>query len=253
MSSGSSSIKIVRKMMDSMELLWDTNITMWNKNPKGIIEGKCPNFSFNHIAHSPMGSGIMYFISHRCFLIFELVEVIKGAFNPATKIARDLQGKNILSLDPKSVARAFSPPTPMFSPIPVDWYMVPSSNVRANIMVWLNKKVSGTINFMEFPSFEVPIFNFSTHLQLLLSMLAITAGERLDRYVSPSKLAIAYQIFHPNSPTMYDWAIAIFDGMLKLLEKIDEGSQFAYASYIIWMMIHQNVGVFKNLNLAQID
>lgn len=37
MSSGSS-VKIAKKIMDSMELLWDTKITARNKNPKGTLK-----------------------------------------------------------------------------------------------------------------------------------------------------------------------------------------------------------------------
>lgn len=86
-------------MVDSMELLWDTEITTSNKNLKGIAEGKCPIFIFNHIAHSPMGLSLMYFIPHRCFPILELIEVVKGAYNSTTRVARDLQGNTILILD----------------------------------------------------------------------------------------------------------------------------------------------------------
>lgn len=50
---------------------------------------------------------------------------------------------------------------------------------------------------------------------------------------------------------MYDWAIALSDGMSEQLQKIGEGSHFAYVSHIVWMMIHQNFGVFKNLTLVQ--
>lgn len=178
--------------MDSMELLWDTEITAQNKNPKGTAEGKCPNFSFNHIAHSPMGSGLMYFIPHRCFLAPELIEIIRGAFDPVTRIVRDLQGRTILNLDSISVAKAFNPPAPMCSLLNIDWYIMPSSNLRANIIAWLNKNAAGAMNFVEFPNSELPLSNFSAHLQLLLSMLAIATGEETDRYVSPSKLAIAY-------------------------------------------------------------
>ena len=49
-------------------------------------------------------------------------------------------------------------------------------------------------------------------------MLSIVAGERIDRYVSPSKLAIAYQISHPNSPTLFDWASTISDGVSEQME-----------------------------------
>jgi len=81
---------MMRKMIDSMELVWDTEIIAHNKNTKGMAEGKCPIFSPNHIAHSPMGSRIMYFIPHRCFPILELMELVKGAFDPTTRVARDL-------------------------------------------------------------------------------------------------------------------------------------------------------------------
>lgn len=171
--------------MDLMELLWDIEVIAHNKNPKGMVEGKCPNFNFNHIAHSSMGLGLMYFIPHRCFPIPELIEIIKKAFDPTTRVARDLQGNTILSLDPNLVARSFSPPTPMFTPIPMDWDIIPSSNVRINIVAWLNRNVSGTVSFMEFPNFKVPLSNFFAHLQLLSSMLSIAVGERLDIYVSP--------------------------------------------------------------------
>lgn len=59
-------------------------------------------------------------------------------------------------------------------------------------MEWMNRNIRGIANFIEFPRAEVPLSNFSAHLQLLLSMLSIVAGDRIDRYVSPSKLAIAY-------------------------------------------------------------
>lgn len=52
---------------------------------------------------------------------------------------------------------------------------------------------------------------------------------------------------------MYDWSIALSDGIAEQLEKVGEGSNFAYVSHIIWMMIHQNSGVFKNLTLVQTD
>lgn len=185
MSSTSTSGRIVKKIVDSMELLWDMEITTSTKNPKGIAEGKCPIFTFNHIAHSPMGLGLMYFVPHRCFPILELVEVVKGAYDPATRVARDLQGNAILSLDPMSIATAFCPPPPMYTPLLVNWDMKPSSNMRPKILEWLNKNTRGTANFRELPSAEVPLSNFSAHLQLLLSMLSIMVGERTDRYVSP--------------------------------------------------------------------
>ena len=82
--------RIVKNMIDSMELLWDIEITVHNKNPKGTAKGKCPAFSPSHIAHAPMGSGLMYFIPHRCFPIPKLIELVKGAFDRITRIARDL-------------------------------------------------------------------------------------------------------------------------------------------------------------------
>jgi len=71
-------------------LLWDTEITTHNKNPKGTTEGKCLAFSLNHIAHALMGLGLMYFIPYKCFPILELIKLVKGAFDLITMIARDL-------------------------------------------------------------------------------------------------------------------------------------------------------------------
>lgn len=82
-------------------------------------------------------------------------------------------------------------------------------------------------------------------------MLSIVAGERSNRYVSLTKLTIAYQISCPNSPTIYDWAIAILNGISEQLLEIDQGSHFAYASYIICLLIHQNSRFFKNLTLVK--
>lgn len=107
--------------------------------------------------------------------------------------------------------------------------------------------------FIELPSSEVPLSNFSLHLQLLLSMLSIVVGESSNRYVSPAKLSIAYQISSPNSPTIYDWVITILDGIFEQLVEIDQESYFAYASYIIWLLIHQKFKVFKNLTLFKYE
>lgn len=156
-----------------------------------------------------MGLGLMYFVPHRCFPIFELIELIKEAFDPSTRITRDLKGNNILCLDLISIAKAFNPPAPMFKPLLVKWDIRPSLNVRANIVAWLDRNVKGVASFLEFSSSEVPLSNFNAHLQLLLSMLAMVARHKTDRYVSSSKLTIAYQLSHPNSPTIYDWASAI--------------------------------------------
>lgn len=49
--------KIMKKVIDAMESLWDMEITTQNKNPKGTTKGKCPIFIFNHIVHAPMGQG----------------------------------------------------------------------------------------------------------------------------------------------------------------------------------------------------
>jgi len=92
--------RMIKKMIDSMELRWDIEIMAHNKNPKGIVEGKCPSFSLNHIAHAQMGSWLMYFIPHRCFPIPKLIELVKGAFHPTTRVVRDLKGNAILSLKP---------------------------------------------------------------------------------------------------------------------------------------------------------
>lgn len=164
MSRAPTSGRIAKKLIDSMELLWDTEITAHNKNPKGTPEGKFPTFSPSHITHAPMGLGLMYFIPHRCFPIPELIELVKGAFNPATRIARDLQGNVILNLDPSSVASAFNPPPPMSIFVSVNWDMIPSSNVQMNIVAWINRNVSRNVKFMELPSVEVPLSNFSLHL-----------------------------------------------------------------------------------------
>lgn len=112
--------RTIRKVVDSIELLWDIEITTSNKNLKGTAEGKCPIFTFNHITHSPMGSGLMYFVPHQCFSIPELIEVVKGAYDPTTKVARDLQGNTILSLDPMSIATTFCPTPPMYTPFLVN-------------------------------------------------------------------------------------------------------------------------------------
>jgi len=81
--------KVAKGVIDSMELLQDTKIIAQNKNPKGTVEGKCPNFIFNHIAHSPIGLRLMYFIPHRCFLALELVELVKRAFDSTSRVVRD--------------------------------------------------------------------------------------------------------------------------------------------------------------------
>lgn len=160
----STSRKIVKKMIDLMELLWDTKIMTHNKNPKGTAEGKCLAFSPNHISHAPMGSGLMYFIPHKCFLIPKLIELVKCAFDPITRIARDLQGNAILNLDPSSVASAFNPPLPMSTPISVNWDMIPNSNIFLNIIAWLNRNMSKNGNFTKFSNAEVPLSKFSSHL-----------------------------------------------------------------------------------------
>lgn len=129
---------------------------------------------------------------------------MKGAYDSIARVVRDLQGNTILSLYPMSVATAFNPPHPMYTPLLVNWNMKPNPNVRVKIVEWLSRNARGTMNFIEFPSVEVPLLNFSAHLQLLLSMLSIVVGDRIDKYVSPSKLTIGYQISHPNSPTLYD-------------------------------------------------
>lgn len=64
MSTTSTLGRIFRKVVDLMDLLWDIEITTFNKNLKGTVEGKCPIFTFNHIAHLTMGSGLMYFVPH---------------------------------------------------------------------------------------------------------------------------------------------------------------------------------------------
>lgn len=112
--------RVVRKMIDSMELLWDTKIIAYNKNTKGIVEGKYPTLSPSHIAHALMGSRLMYFIPHKCFPIPKWIELVKGAFDPTTKVAKDLQGNAILSLDPSSIANAFSLSTPMSTPVSIN-------------------------------------------------------------------------------------------------------------------------------------
>jgi len=109
-------MKSAKGVIDSMELLQDTKIIAQNKNSKGIAEGKCPNFSFNHITHAPMGSGLMYFIPHRCFPAPELVDLVKKGFDSTSRTVRDPQGKIVLSLDPPSIVKAFSPPPP--NPLP---------------------------------------------------------------------------------------------------------------------------------------
>lgn len=243
--------KVVRKVIDSMELLWDTKIIAQNKNPKGIAEGKCPIFGFNHIANSPMGSGLMYFIPHRCFPIPKLIEIVKGEFDPTTRVVRNLQGKVVRNLDPTFVANAFSPPSPLFPLISLNWDMIPSSNMRISIMSWLNKNVDGAIYFSELPISEVLLSSFSLHLQLLLSMLSIAIGEKSDRYISSIKLAIAFQISYPKIPTIYYWVVASSNGIPKQLVKIDQGSHFVYVSYIVGMLIHQNLSFFKNLTLVK--
>lgn len=78
-------------------------------------------------------------------------------------------------------------------------------------------------------------------------------GESSDKYISPAKLSIAYQISRPNSPIIYDWAIAISDGIYEQLVEIDQGAYFTYASYIIWLLIHQNFEVFQNLTLVKYE
>lgn len=78
-------------------------------NPKGIVEGKCPIFRFNNIAHAPMGLSLMYFISHRYFPAHELIELIKGAFDPLEMVVRNFHGKIILNLVPKAIVVAFNP------------------------------------------------------------------------------------------------------------------------------------------------
>jgi len=88
--------------------------------------------------------------------------------------------------------------------VSINWDMIPSSNVQMNIIAWLNRNVRENVKFMEFPSAEVPLSNFSSHLQLLLSMLSIVVGESFGRYISLIKISIAYQISFPNTPTIYD-------------------------------------------------
>jgi len=80
----------MKKMIDLMEFIWDIEIMIHNKNPKGTAEGKCPTFNPSHIAHAPMGLRLMYFITHKCFPILELIELVKGAFAPMTRVTRDL-------------------------------------------------------------------------------------------------------------------------------------------------------------------
>ena len=127
--------KNAKGVIDSMELLQDTKITAQNKNPKGIAKGKCPNFNFNHIAHAPMGSGLMYFIPHRCFPDPELVDLVKKGFDSTTRTVRDPQGKVILSLDPPAIMKAFSPPPPLSTPMAINWDTRPSANLKANLLV----------------------------------------------------------------------------------------------------------------------
>lgn len=81
--------KVAKGIIDSMELLQDTKLTAQNKNPKGIAEGNCSNFSFNHIAHAPMGSGLMYFIPYRCFPTSELVDLVKKGFDSNSRIVKN--------------------------------------------------------------------------------------------------------------------------------------------------------------------
>lgn len=82
-------------------------------------------------------------------------------------------------------------------------------------------------------------------------MLSIEMGEQSDRYISLAKLTIAYLISHPKSPIIYNWSVAISDEIAKQLQKIDEGSHFAYSSYIIWLFIHQNLDFFTSLTLTK--
>lgn len=55
----------------------------------------------------------------------------------------------------------------------------------------------------------------------------------------------------PNSPIIYDWSIAITNRVAEQLVKIDQGVHFTYTSYIVWLLIHQNLGAFHNLNLVK--
>lgn len=191
-----------KKVIDNMESLWDMGIIVQNKNPKGIIESKYSIFGFNHIAHALMGLGLMYFIPHRFLPAPELIEVIKGAFDPVERVVRDLHGRVVLSLVPRAFVATFNPLEPFLIPIPLNWEIRPSTNMRMNILSWINKHSS--TNFIELTSSEVLLSNFSSHLQLLLSMLSIVVKEKLDRYISLTKLVIAYRITHPRAPTIYD-------------------------------------------------
>lgn len=135
----------------------------------------------------------------------------------------------------------------------VNWDTKSSSNMKINLLTWLNRNVEGAMNFVKVPHSKLLLSSFSSHLQLLLSMLSITAGEQSDRYIWLAKLTIAYLISHLKTLTIYNWSVAISDGISEQLEKIDEGSHFAYASYNIWLLIHQNLDFFTKLTLVKHD
>lgn len=110
--------------------------------------------------------------------------------------------------------------------------------MRTNFLVWLNKNVEGAMSFVEVLQSKVLLSNFNSHVELLLSMLSVAVREQSNRYILSTKLTIAYLILHFKSPIIYNWFVAIFDGIAEQLQKIDEGSHFAYASYIVWLFIH---------------
>lgn len=98
-----------------------------------------------------MGSKLMYFIPHICFPIPKLIEIVKGAFDPTLRVVKDAKGKVVLSLDPPSITKAFIPPPPQSTPMLVIWDMRPSTNMKINLLAWLNRNVEGTMNFIEVP------------------------------------------------------------------------------------------------------
>ena len=154
--------KATKKVIDSMESLWDTKITTKNKNPKGMGESKFPIFGFNHIAHAIMGLGLMYFIWHKCFPASKSMELVKGDLEPSERVVRNLQGKAILNLVLKALVATFNPPFPYDIPISLNWDIMPSTPMRINILSWMNKNFS--TNFIEVPNTEVLLSYFSLHL-----------------------------------------------------------------------------------------
>ena len=123
--------------------------------------------------------------------------------------------------------------------------------MKTNLLTWLNRNAKGAMSFMKVLQSKVLLSSFNSHLQLLLSMLLIAVEEKFDGYILPTKLTIAYLISLLKTPTIYNWSVAIFDEISQQLQKIDEVSHFAYASYIVWLFIHQNSDFFTRLTLVK--